>query len=66
MQLFIAGVIAEIWKINCVGLYVLGIVVNCKTLGMPALVGVHELFFFDWRKMTDFKNDIDMIGGDWR
>ncbi len=66
MQLLIAGVIAEIWKIYCVGFYVLGIVVNCKPLGMPAFVGVHELFFFGWRKMADFKNDIDMIDRDWR
>lgn len=66
MQLLIASIIAEIWKIHSVGFYVLGIVVNCKTLGMPASVGVHKLFFFGWRKMANFKNDIDMIGRDWR
>jgi len=33
---------------------------------MPALVGVHELLFFGWRKVADLKNNVDMIGGDWR
>ena len=66
MQLLIAGVITEIGKVYGMRFQMLGVVVNCKTFGMPAFVGFHELFFFGWREVADFENDIDMIGRDWR
>lgn len=66
MQLLIAGFITKVGKVYRMGFEMLCVMVSCKTLGMPTPIGIQELFFFSWREVANFKNDIDMIGRDWR
>ena len=66
MQLLIARLIAEIGKVNRMGLEVLCIIVDGETLGMPPPIGFHELLLINWREVADFEYEIDMVGWNWR
>ena len=66
MQLHIAGIVTEIGKIYRMGLEMLRVVVDCKTLGMSTPIDLHESLFFGRREVADLKNEIDMSNWDWR
>ena len=59
-------VIAHIRQIECVGLEILSILRSAEALRMSTPIGPHELLFFGRREVTNFNNDVDMIGGDRR